>query len=60
MYDVLGRRVRTLIEGRVAFGQHSIPWDGRDDIGRQVASGVYVYQLRIGAAAEAGKIVLLK
>lgn len=41
VYDVLGRRVRTLLSGRLAAGFHRIQWDGRDDLGRDCPSGVY-------------------
>ena len=45
VYDVQGRQVRTLITGRVGIGTHSVTWDGRDNTGNEVASGLYVYAL---------------
>jgi hypothetical protein len=45
VYDLNGRLVRTLVNGNVASGVHEVAWDGRDAVGRQVASGVYVYRL---------------
>ena len=46
IYDSAGRRVRTLIEGEVARGAHSVDWDGRDDAGRKCGGGVYFAALR--------------
>jgi uncharacterized repeat protein (TIGR01451 family) len=47
VYDVGGRRVRALFEGRRAAGEHRMTWDGRDDAGHLVASGIYFYDLRV-------------
>jgi flagellar hook assembly protein FlgD len=60
VYDVRGRRVRTLVNKFVPAGYHEAVWDGRDDFGNRVASGVYLYQLRAGGVAETRKMVLLK
>lgn len=46
VYDMMGRRVRHLVEGIRVAGQHQVVWDGRDDGGQPVASGTYVYTLR--------------
>ena len=61
VYDVAGRAVRTLVAGlpQVA-GRYEAAWDGRDDAGRACASGVYIYRLEAGAAAESGKMALLR
>jgi hypothetical protein len=60
VYDVSGRRVRVLVGGVASSGYHEVSWDGRDDAGRRVASGVYLYQLRAGDVVETKKMVLLK
>jgi hypothetical protein len=60
IHDVAGTRVRTLVSGFVTAGYHDVTWDGRDDRGARVASGVYLYRLRSGAHAETKKMVLLK
>ena len=60
VYDVLGRRVRTLVAKKQAAGEHSAVWDGRDDRGRQLASGVYVYRLEAGDFTKSAKMLLLK
>ena len=45
VYDVVGQRVRALVSGGLEPGLHRIIWDGRDDGGRAVAAGVYLYRL---------------
>ena len=60
VFDVLGRAVRTLVAHKQAAGAHSAVWDGRDDLGRQLASGVYVYRLEAGDFTKSAKMLLLK
>jgi hypothetical protein len=60
IYDLAGRKVKTLASGYLEAGDHQVPWNGRDDTGRQVASGTYVYQLRAGAQVHSNRMVLLK
>jgi len=60
VYDVAGRLVRNLGEGRIDAGLHEVPWDGRDGRGTPVSSGVYLYRLAVGAEALTGKMVLIK
>ena len=60
VFDVEGRRVRTLVNGFVPAGDHGVVWDGRDDAGIRVASGVYLYRLRAGGVVETKKMVLVK
>jgi flagellar hook assembly protein FlgD len=45
IYALTGQRVRTLVESEMAAGRHSVSWNGRDEAGAPVASGVYFYQL---------------
>lgn len=47
VFDVQGRRVRTLQNGPLSRGVHSLQWSGTDDEGRQLPTGVYFYQLRV-------------
>jgi len=59
--DVGGRRLRCLLDGvRLPAGTHVVEWNGRDDAGRSVASGVYLCRLRAGDAADARKLTLVK
>jgi hypothetical protein len=59
VYAVSGRLVRTLVEGRRAAGTHSVRWDGRDDAGRKVSSGVYFCNLSADGISESRKMILL-
>ncbi len=47
VYDIAGHRVRTLVSGSMSPGRHRVIWDGTDDSGRTVASGVYLYRLKV-------------
>jgi hypothetical protein len=60
VYDVLGRRVRTLVSGVVPAGEHEVVWSGRDDSGGRVASGVYLCHMRSNGFVDTRKVVLLK
>ncbi|MFQ5599621.1 MAG: FlgD immunoglobulin-like domain containing protein, partial [Candidatus Krumholzibacteriia bacterium] len=61
IYDVLGRRVRTLIDDVLGAGPHVDFWDGLDERGVQVASGVYLYKLTTGSGfGQSRKMVLLR
>ena len=48
-YNATGQRERSLVEGQQSSGLYLQRWDGRDDAGRQVASGTYVYRLEMPA-----------
>lgn len=60
VYDVAGRLVRTLIDGREPGGAHSVRWNGCDADGRAVSSGVYLVRLSAGVERETKRIVRLK
>jgi hypothetical protein len=60
IYDVSGRRVRALVSERQDAGAKSIEWDGRDENGAAVVTGMYFYRGRIGAFTSTRKMVLLK
>jgi hypothetical protein len=60
IYDTAGRLVRVLIDEARAAGRYTEKWDGRDDAGRAVASGVYFYRVEAGAFGETRKMVLLR
>ncbi len=60
IYDVTGARVRTLATGSLAGGHHSVAWDGRNDAGSAVGSGVYFYRLATAGHVMTRKMVLLK
>jgi hypothetical protein len=60
VYDVSGARVRSLVNGFAQVGEYSLAWDGRDDGGVGVASGVYLYRLRTDHVVETRRMVLVK
>ena len=60
VYNIVGRLVRTLVDEEMLPGVHSVTWDGKDDRGNEVSSGVYFYQLKARDQAETKKMVLLK
>jgi hypothetical protein len=60
VFDVAGRQVRTLVEGPQSAGAKSVTWNGRDDRGRAVASGIYFYRMRAGSFTQTRKMTLLK
>ena len=59
VYDVLGRRVRQLWQGPLGAGSHRFSWDGRDEAGKAVAAGVYIYRVEVGGQVEAKKTTKL-
>jgi hypothetical protein len=60
VYNILGERVKTLLNGEVEAGIHSIHWDGRDEAGDPVATGVYFYRLKADGFDQTRKMVLMK
>jgi hypothetical protein len=60
IHDVLGRTVRALVAERLSSGFKSVHWDGRNDRGIQVSSGIYFYQLKVGEFTETKRMLLLK
>ncbi|HPF69602.1 MAG TPA: FlgD immunoglobulin-like domain containing protein [Candidatus Krumholzibacteria bacterium] len=60
VYDARGRRVARLHDGWLAEGDHALPWDGRDDRGRSVPSGVYAVRLQDGAAGQVLKLTIIR
>ncbi len=59
IYNVLGQRVRLALSGRQLAGNHTYLWDGTNDAGRPVASGVYFYRLKAGEYVKTRKMMLL-
>lgn len=60
VYGVDGRRVRILADEHFAPGAYQIPWDGRDDVGRGVASGIYLIRFQAGQKSASNRVVRLK
>ncbi|MBF8296747.1 MAG: hypothetical protein HW389_3292, partial [Bacteroidetes bacterium] len=60
IYNILGQRIRTLVQGIHPAGQYTLTWNGKDDTGRTVDSGVYLYRLETGSIALVKKMLLMK
>ncbi|MBM4130105.1 hypothetical protein FJ250_03625 [bacterium] len=60
VFDLRGRRLRSLAAGWQGAGSHAVSWDGRDDAGRALPSGVYVARLSVGPASSTVKVILAK
>ena len=59
VFDVTGRKVRTLLERRVDEGAHVVHWNGVDDLGRSVSPGVYFYTLKLGGGSATKRMIYL-
>lgn len=60
VYTSLGQEVRTLVDEVQDVGAYTVRWDGRDAVGRQVASGVYFYRMQAGDFSDVKRMMLLK
>jgi hypothetical protein len=60
VYDVAGRRVRTLVNGDQRANAYRVTWDGLNDNGERVSSGMYFYKLVAGTYTQTKKMILLK
>jgi plastocyanin len=68
VYDLLGRRVRTLVDANLSAGYKSVLWDGKGDSGNDVSSGIYFYRIKVASSpsdengnyTETRKLLLLK
>lgn len=60
VYNMLGAEVTTLVHEEKGPGHFAVDWNGRNDAGRQVASGVYLYVLKAGDFVGVGKMLLLR
>ncbi len=60
VYNALGQVVRTLVNAVQLAGRHQVVWDGRDERGREVAAGVYLYRLQAGSFQQTRKMLLVR
>ena len=60
VYNLLGQRIKLLVNDYQTAGQKTVSWDGSDDHGNSVASGVYFYRLIIGESEDTKKMILMK
>jgi len=60
IYDIIGKKVKTLFEGKLFPGVHLLKWDGKDDSGKFVSGGTYFYYLKCDKYYEIKKMIMLK
>ena len=60
VYNILGQLVKVLVDGDQAAGPHTVVWDGRDNAGGEISSGVYFYRVRAGDFSATRKMVLVR
>ncbi|MCP4567856.1 MAG: T9SS type A sorting domain-containing protein [FCB group bacterium] len=60
IYNLLGQQVRSLLDDELMSGQHTITFDGRDNEGRAIASGVYFYRIKTAEDVQTRKMVMIK
>lgn len=60
IYDITGRMVQVFENGLQEAGEHRVLWDGRNNAGQSVASGMYIYEIRFEGSVLARKMMLIK
>ena len=60
IYDIMGREIRTLVNEEKNAGTYSALWDGRNNNGTTVSSGIYLYKINAGSYVETKKMILVK
>ncbi len=60
IYDLFGRPIKTLVSENQQSGYHSVTWNGKDELGNTVSSGIYLYSLKAGNILESKKMILIK
>jgi hypothetical protein len=60
VFDLLGRRLRTLLDGQVPAGEREVAWDGRDDAGARVPAGVYLCRVRTDDIVQTRRMILVR
>ena len=60
VYNIIGQEVRTLVSGIIAGGKHEVTWDGKDNFGRTVSSGIYLYRIKTARDSKTRKMVFVK
>lgn len=60
VYNLLGQQIRELVNSSQPAGSYQVEWDGRDEAGKVVASGVYIYQIKAGKEQQSRRMILLR
>ena len=60
IFNILGQKIRTLVDTKMNAGDHEVLWNSRNDAGQAVGSGVYLYRITVGEFVQTRKMILLK
>ena len=60
IYDVLGREIKTLVNQEQVNGIYEVNWNGDDELGNKVSTGVYFYRIEAGKYVDTKKMLLMK
>jgi flagellar hook assembly protein FlgD len=60
IYNILGQKVKTLVDEPKKAGSYQVVWDGTDDAAEDVSSGIYFYGLQVGDYIETRKMILMR
>lgn len=60
IYNILGQRIRTLVDINQGRGRYNVYWDGRDDYGKEISSGVYMYRLTTPSESMVKKMLYVR
>ena len=60
VFDLLGRKVKTLVDERKVSGHYTVQWDGTNEVGQPVSSGVYIYRLSTEGFTAARKMIIIR
>jgi hypothetical protein len=60
VYDILGRRIKSIFNGKLEAGQHKVTWNGSDELNHRVASGIYFYQIQTPDYIQVKKMILIQ
>jgi flagellar hook assembly protein FlgD len=60
IYNMLGEKIRTVVNGEQNAGKHTFIWNGKNNTGTSVVSGTYIYHLNVGQISESKQMVLIR
>ena len=60
VFDIAGRRVKSLVSESMAAGHHDVVWEGKDSLGREASAGVYFFRLKTEDIVDTKRMTLIK
>lgn len=60
IYDLTGRLIRTLVDEPQNAGYYQVSWDGKDNAGEKISSGIYLYRIEVGTYTSVKKMILMR